>query len=83
MARAQLQGFSMYLNWDFGVVTMQGIPTNVTLLDVVAAGETICVPAGPYCMMPVLLVVHADRPACGRRQQLQPAFFHTGRPGAI
>ena len=33
----KLQGFTIYLNWDFGVVTMQGIPTNVSLQDVVVA----------------------------------------------
>lgn len=33
-----LSNFTTYLNWDFGIITLKGIPTDVTLKHVVVAG---------------------------------------------
>jgi hypothetical protein len=33
----QLSAFSTFLNWDFGLLTMKGITTDVRLVDIVAA----------------------------------------------
>lgn len=33
-----LANFTTWLNWDFGIITLKGIPTDVTLQHVVVAG---------------------------------------------
>lgn len=40
-ACTKVTNFTTYLNWDFGIITMKGIETHVTLQDVVVAGRTI------------------------------------------
>lgn len=37
-----LSNFTTYLNWDFGIMTLKGITTDVTLRHVVVAGALAC-----------------------------------------
>lgn len=34
-----LANFTTYLNWDFGIITLKGITSDVTLQHVVVAGK--------------------------------------------
>jgi hypothetical protein len=47
-----LANFTAHLNWDFGVLTLKGIPTDVVLQHVVAAGEGREVDRQPCLLLP-------------------------------